>query len=61
MAGTFDSVATIITDLANATISVIKVILTGDNAGIIIGGVVVITVVMIIVHFAERYSGKRMF
>jgi hypothetical protein len=61
MVGTFDSVATIITDLANATISVVQVVLTGNNAGIIIGGVVVISVVMIIVRFAERYSGKRMF
>jgi hypothetical protein len=58
--GTFDSVATIITDLANATLSVVSTVLTGDNAGTLISGVVVVAVVLIIVRFAEKHSGKKM-
>jgi uncharacterized membrane protein YdbT with pleckstrin-like domain len=61
LVGTFDTVATVITDLANASISVLRTVTTGDNAGVVIGAVVVVAVVLIIVRFAERHSGKKMY
>lgn len=55
--GVFDSVATIITDGVNATAQVLSTFTTGDNAGKIIGGVVVIIIVLVIVRYARK-AGK---
>ncbi len=58
MTGTFDSVATIITDLANATLTVLSTVFTGTNAGTVISAVVVIAVVTILMGIPQKLMGK---
>jgi hypothetical protein len=59
--GAFDSVATIVTDLGNATLSVIGTLLTGDNAGIIISAVVVLAVVIILMRVPNKLGFGKLY
>ena len=52
--GVFDSLATLVTDGVNATAQVLGTFTTGDNAGKILGGVVVVIVVLVIIRYARR-------
>ena len=61
MVGAFDSVATIVTDLGNATLSVISTLLTGDNAGIIISAVVVLAVVIILMRIPNKLGFGKLY
>jgi hypothetical protein len=52
--GAFYSVATVVTDLGNASLNIFSVLLTGSNAGIIISGFVTLTIVIIIMVFLSK-------
>ena len=56
--GQFDTLAVLVTDLANATISVISVIFTGDNAGVVLSAVVVLALVTIFAGIPEKIMSK---
>jgi hypothetical protein len=59
--GAFDSVATIVTDLGNATLNVISTLLTGDNAGVIISAVVVLAVVIILMRIPNKLGFGKLY
>lgn len=58
MVGTFDSLSTLVTDLANATLNVISLVFTGENAGIILTAVVVLALVSVFMKIPEKIMGK---
>jgi len=47
----------VVTDLANATLTVISVLTTGENASIVIGGVIVIGLVLIFLKLPQKVMG----
>jgi len=56
--GTFDSVATIITDLGNATLTILSTLFTGTNAGTVISAVVVLAVVTVFMGLPQKVLRK---
>jgi len=58
MVGTFDNLATLVNDLANATLSVISTVFTGGNATIILTAVVIIALVMIFMRIPDKLMSK---
>jgi sugar phosphate permease len=56
--GSWDTLATLLTDLFNAGITVWNVVLTGNNATSIIYGVVVIGIIGVFLYLPKMLEGR---
>jgi len=54
-AGDFEGICTVLTDIANASLVVVSILFTGDNASVIIEAVIIIAIV---VFFIDLSRGK---
>jgi hypothetical protein len=56
--GAFDSLGTLITDLANATLNVLSVVFTGENATVVLTAVVVLALVGFFMELPQKLLHK---